>query len=149
MNRSVKEIAEFVQARALGDDKIAIERIASLESAKTGDLVFVEDEKNLELAIKSNASAVIAGEFAAGSTASKPLLIAKQPKLAFAKAALLLHPKSTANAGIHSSAVVDDSAKLGNQVTVEARVVIETNAQIGDGSRIGAGSVIGKGVLVG
>jgi UDP-3-O-[3-hydroxymyristoyl] glucosamine N-acyltransferase len=40
MNRSLKEIAEFVQGRLIGDGAVEITGIASVDSAKTGDLVF-------------------------------------------------------------------------------------------------------------
>ena len=58
MSRSLKEIAELVQVRLLGDGDIQIKNIASIQSAKAGDLVFVEDEKNLPKALQSQATAV-------------------------------------------------------------------------------------------
>ena len=73
--RSVKEVADFVQARVLGDETVQLTGISSVQSAGPGDLVFVDDEKNLRAALESQASAVIAGDFAAGKTNSKPLLL--------------------------------------------------------------------------
>ena len=45
--RSVKEVAEFVQARVLGDETVQLTGISSVQSAVPGDLIFVDDEKNL------------------------------------------------------------------------------------------------------
>ena len=90
MKRSLKDLAEQVGGRALGNAAVDLTGVSNIQSAAPGDLVFVEDEKNLRLALESCASAVVAGEFAAEETRTKPLLIASQPRLAFARAAQLL-----------------------------------------------------------
>ncbi len=148
-DRSVKEVADFVHARLVGDGAVRLHGIASVSSASAGDLVFVEDEKNLALALQSNASAVLSGEFAVGKPSAKPLLIHTQPRLGFARAAQLLNPPLELKPGIHPSAVVHPSAKTGNGVTVAERVVVSKSVQIGDGTRIGAGTVIGESVAIG
>ena len=147
--RSVKEVADFVQARVVGDKTVQLTGISSVESAASGDLVFVDDEKNLRLALESRASAVIAGDFAAGKTNPKPLILATQPRLAFARAAQLLCPNLERKVGIHPSAIVHPSAQLADSVTIEDHVVIGEDARIGKGTRIGAGSVVGAKVSVG
>jgi UDP-3-O-[3-hydroxymyristoyl] glucosamine N-acyltransferase len=141
--RSVKEVADFLQARILGDESVPLTGISSVQSAIPGDLIFVDDEKNLPRALESRASAVIAGDFAGGQTNSKPLLVAAQPRLAFARAAQFICPGPERQPGIHSSAIVDATARLANSVTIEERVVIGEGVQIGENTRIGAGSVIG------
>jgi UDP-3-O-[3-hydroxymyristoyl] glucosamine N-acyltransferase len=147
--RSVKEVAEFVQARVLGDESVQLTGISSVQSASPGDLVFVDDKKNLRAALESRAAAVVAGDFAAIKPSPKPLLLAAQPRLAFARAAQLLCPEPERKAGIHSSAIVDSAARLASNVTVEERVVIGVGATIGDGTRVGAGSVIGAKAIIG
>jgi len=149
MERSAKEVADFVHARLVGEGEVRLKGIASVSSASAGDLVFVEDEKHLTAALQSKASAVLAAEFAAGKPAAKALLIHSHPRLGFARAARLFNPPSELKPGIHPSAVVHPSAKTGNDVTVAERVVIGKGVQIGDGTRIGAGSVIGANVIVG
>jgi UDP-3-O-[3-hydroxymyristoyl] glucosamine N-acyltransferase len=146
---SVKKIAEFVGARVIGNGDVEISGIASLKSATSHDLIFVEDEKNLQSACDSSAAAIIAGEFAAVKTSSKPLLIATYPKLAFARAAQMIYPKNKDAGSIHSSAVVDTSVKLQAGVTAEAHSVIGPDVSIGSNTRVGAGTVIGAGVKIG
>jgi UDP-3-O-[3-hydroxymyristoyl] glucosamine N-acyltransferase len=85
MKRRLRQIAELVDARLVGDGDVFIDGLASIGSASAGDLVFVEDEKYLARALQSGAGAVIAGEFAAGAS-GKPLLICRHPKLTFARA---------------------------------------------------------------
>jgi len=146
---TVKEVAEFVQARVIGDDSVRLMGIASLESARPGDLIFVDQEKNLSAALESGASALIAGNFAAEKTNSKPVLLASQPRLAFARAAQLLCPGPERKIGIHPSAIVHPSAHLATGVTIEEASIICEAARIGENTRIGAGSVIGANVSIG
>lgn len=149
MKRSLKEIAQLVQGRVLGDGNVEVSGIASIQSAAAGDLVFVEDEKNLGTALESKAGTVITGEFAVGKPSAKPLLVCAQPRLAFARAAQALSAAAAPAGGIHPSAIVHSSARLGKSVSVGARVVIGEGAEIGERTRIGAGCVIGPRVNIG
>jgi UDP-3-O-[3-hydroxymyristoyl] glucosamine N-acyltransferase len=149
MKRSVRELAELIGARMVGDGATDVSGIASLQSAGPGDLVFVEDEKNFALALESKATVVIAGEFAAEATTSKPLLICAQPRLAFARAARLLSPAEAHNSGVDSSALVSPSVQFGTGVTVGERAVLGENVRIGDNTRIGSGCVVGANVVIG
>lgn len=149
MKRSLKEIAQLVQGRVLGDGNVEVSGIASIRSAAAGDLVFVEDEKNLGTALESKAGTVITGEFAVGKPSAKPLLVCAQPRLAFARAAQALSAAAAPAGGIHPSAIVHSSARLGKSVSVGARVVIGEGAEIGERTRIGAGCVIGPRVNIG
>jgi len=148
MKRSVRELAELIDACVMGDGGLEVSGVASLQSAAVGDLIFAEEEKNFALASQSLASAVIAGEFAAGSSSSKPVLICAQPRLAFARAARLLSPVA-AHDGIHSSALVSPSVQFGTGVTVGECAVLSENVRIGDNTRIGAGCVVGANVVIG
>ncbi|HWF92739.1 MAG TPA: UDP-3-O-(3-hydroxymyristoyl)glucosamine N-acyltransferase [Terriglobales bacterium] len=149
MKISVKEIAEFVQAQIVGNGEVAVSGIASLHSASPQDLVFVEDAKHLRAAFTSSAAAVLAGDFAADKTSPKPLLIAKHPKLAFARAARLLYPRAGEAVGIHKSAIVDPTAILSSGVSIDARAIIGGGVYIGKGTRIAAACVIGAGIVIG
>ena len=149
MTRTAREIAEGVGARVIGDDHIELSGVASIASAKPGDLVFVEEEKYLQSALHSNAAAVIAGRFAEKTTSSKPLLIVSSPRLAFARAAVMLAPEEHREPGIHSSAVVSRSATVADSVVIDPWAFVGENARIGARTWIGAGAVIGDGVTVG
>jgi UDP-3-O-[3-hydroxymyristoyl] glucosamine N-acyltransferase len=150
MKRSLREIAEAVEARLQGDGSLQVGGVASIGSASKDDLVFVEEEKYLSRALQSRAGAVIGGEFATGSS-GKPMLISNHPKLTFAKAARFLQDgkRDARDAGIHATALVNSSARLAPRVVVEEAAVIAEDAEIGEGTRIGAGCVIGRGVKVG
>ncbi|MBZ5567923.1 MAG: UDP-3-O-(3-hydroxymyristoyl)glucosamine N-acyltransferase [Acidobacteriia bacterium] len=157
----LSEIAKHVGGRVVGGD-VEAGGVASIESATAREVVFVESEKHLAAALASKAAAVIAGEFADVATTetprspripekrhSKPLIIAKQPRLAFARAAELLCPGREAGTGVHATAVVHESARLGKGVSVGVLAVLSENVIIGDKSAIGSGTLVGAGVRIG
>ncbi|HVP50841.1 MAG TPA: UDP-3-O-(3-hydroxymyristoyl)glucosamine N-acyltransferase [Terriglobales bacterium] len=149
MKHSLEKLAEAAGAQLLGNGKIEISGIASLESATENDLVFAEAEDDLRAALESPAAAVVAGEFARGMHARKPLLIARQPRLAFARAGKVIFPPRRREPGIASTAFVHDSVKMGKLVSVEPGCYIGEGAVIGDRTRIGVGGFIAPRVTVG
>jgi UDP-3-O-[3-hydroxymyristoyl] glucosamine N-acyltransferase len=149
MKHTLAQIAEAVRGRISGDANVELAGISSIGSATSGDLVFVEDKKDLQRALESSASAVIAGEFAADANASKPLLIVRQPRLAFAQAAGLLNPALQPASGVHPSAVVHLSVRLGKDVSVAERVILGEGVTVGDKSHIAANCVVGPNAIIG
>src|ERR1700735_5305309 len=136
MKRSLRQIAEAVEARLQGDGSVEVGSVASIGSASKDDLAFVEEEKYLARALQSRAGAVIAGEFAAAAS-GKPLLICRHPKLCFARAARLLRDERDGgiDAGVHPSASVHSSVCFATGVMVGARAVIAEHAEIGKSTR--------------
>ena len=149
MPHKLQTLAEFISARLIGDGQLEISGVASIESARGGDLAFVESEKQLADALASGASAIIAGEFAAESAGAKPLLIAAHPRLAFATAASLLYAKPARPGSIDSTAIVDPTASVAPTATVDAYAVIETGVVIGERAWIASGCCIGRDVVIG
>lgn len=144
----LRQLAEQIGARLVGDGTLDVAGVASAASAENGDIVFAEDAENLSEVLKSQASAVITGNFAEKVQSAKALLILSNPRLAFSRAANLLRDSSAHSAGIHPSAVVDASAKLGKGVSVGANAVVGKSL-IGEHTKVGAGCVIGDGVELG
>jgi UDP-3-O-[3-hydroxymyristoyl] glucosamine N-acyltransferase len=154
MKHSLAEIAAAAGARLIGDERVEVSGVASIQSAGTEDLVFVDDEKYFAAALQSRAGAVIAGEFVANGPVGKALLISDQPKLAFARAARVFDKRSSSDlpseqGNVHATAVVHSSAVLGASVRVGERAVVGRQVQIGDHTQIGAGCVIGERVRIG
>jgi UDP-3-O-[3-hydroxymyristoyl] glucosamine N-acyltransferase len=151
MNQTLRDLAEKLGCRLLGDGSITVTSVSSLQSATNRSLVFAEDAPNLNLALSSSAAAVIAGEFAAGgasATAAKPILISTQPRLTFARAAKLLRDQAPDRA-IHPTAVISDSAEVGKNSSIGPRAVLGDRVKVGDTTTIGAGAVIGDDAVIG
>jgi UDP-3-O-[3-hydroxymyristoyl] glucosamine N-acyltransferase len=140
-------MAEYLGAELEGNPELRISGCASVANAKTGDLVFVDLPKQLDAAAKCAAGCVV---LAAGTEmAGKTVLRAKNPRLAFARAIAWMIPREVIAKGIHPTAVVANSAKLGAGVGVGAYAVIEDGAEIGAGSEIGAHCFVGSGARMG
>lgn len=146
---TLRQLAEQHRLKLLGDGGVEIAGIAGTENAGQHDLVLALDESFLQAAQQSGAGAILAGEFAAGSTSVKPLLIAKIPKLAFARIAQDFERGREAMTGVHPNAVVHSSAKLGEGVGIGPNVLVGADVVIGDGTRVAAGAVIHRGAEIG
>jgi UDP-3-O-[3-hydroxymyristoyl] glucosamine N-acyltransferase len=149
MPQTLQALADFTASRLIGNGNLEISRVASIKSAQRGDLVFVESAHNLELAMSSQASAVIVRAEDAEVTTTKPLLFNSNPRLAFATAAQLLYPRKQYQPSIHASAIVDPGAKVASSTSIDAHAVVEISAVIGERCFIASGCYIGKGVVIG
>src|SRR5690348_5912104 len=95
-----------------GSADIEITGVAGIETAGPGQLTFVANPKYAALARATKASAIIVSEeFPALST---PTLRSKNPYLDFARALELFYKPPKYDPGIHPTAVVHSSAKIGS-----------------------------------
>ncbi|HEY6302737.1 MAG TPA: UDP-3-O-(3-hydroxymyristoyl)glucosamine N-acyltransferase [Terriglobales bacterium] len=147
MKQTLRDLAEQLGCRLLGDSSITVTTVSSLKSATTESLVFVEDAQYLDSALRSSAAAIVAGEFA-GAAVSKPILISPQPRLAFARAVKLLRDPDR-NRVIHPSAIVPASAQIGKNVAIGPRAILGERVKVGDETTIGSGSAIGDNAAIG
>lgn len=139
------EIARFVSGELEGSGEIEVLSVAAFDKAKTGDIAFIE---KADAAESTGASCVFVPEDFTGNL-SRPLIRIKNPKLAFAKVAAILHPPKTRASGIHPSAVIAENAVIGSEVFVGAFVCIGEYSQIGDGTHLRAGAKMGDSVTIG
>jgi UDP-3-O-[3-hydroxymyristoyl] glucosamine N-acyltransferase len=141
MKQTLRDLAEQLGCRLLGDASLIVTSVSSLQSATSGSLVFVDNPRHLDIALRSSAAALIAGDFASAAT-SKSILISAQPRLTFARAAKLLRDPGR-NREIHPTAIVPASAKIGTNVAIGPGAILGEQVQVGDETTIGSGSVIG------
>jgi UDP-3-O-[3-hydroxymyristoyl] glucosamine N-acyltransferase len=136
------DLAARVGATLDGDGDVRVSRVATIESAGRGAIVFLANRRYRTQLAGTRASAVILAPGEARFTAL-PKLLHANPYVGYAKVAAVLHPRAPSIAGRHPSAVVDDSAQ------VDPAATIGPNAVIGAGARIGARAVVGAGCTVG
>lgn len=143
----VTELAAHVGGRVRGDCNVLISGIASLESARAGEIAFIEDGKLWAGAHMSGASCLIVPE---GADVEAPCVIeVKRPKLAFALIAELLHPQKRRAVAVHPTAIVAASANVDESVFVGAWVEIGERTSVGAGTQVHSGAIIGDDVLIG
>lgn len=142
------EIASALEARLEnGSPDTEITGLNGIEEAGPGELTFVSNPKYGAAARSTKASAVIVAEdFPAIPTA---MLRAKDPYLTFARALELFHQPLRYAPGVHPTAVVHASAKIGRRVHLGPYVVVDEDVEIGDDAVLHAHVVIYRGVKIG
>src|SRR5438046_8476604 len=145
MKRTAQEIADYVGGELRGDPAVVLDSIASLKNAGPSDLSYA-GERGQNDVNRGHAGCVLlrSGEFP-----SRTVIGVLNPKLAFARAAAWLLAEASDDAGIHPSATVAPTARIGDDVKIGANVVIEAGASIGVSTIIDAGCYIGKNTAVG
>jgi len=153
---TVKQLAEFLGAQLEGSGDGEVSRIDGVARADASALVFAETEAALEAALVCSAAAVLtrADFYSADGRAAasrKALLLVRQPKLAFARAAeFLRQKKSLAGAPrVHATAVLGENVELGEGVDIGAHAVLGDGVVLGKAVEIGAGCVLADGVVIG
>ena len=144
---SLREIAAQLGGEVLGDGEVAVFRMASLASAKPGDLSFLSDSRYRALLATTGASAVIVGNEARDGT-SLPRIVTENPYAYFARVSSLLNPVMAAERGIHATAVIDPTASVSASASIAAHCYVGRHVRIGENVVIGAGSVIGDDVHI-
>ncbi len=106
-----------------------ITSVGSIDSAQPGQVTFISDSKYASRARSTQASALIVNEnFPA---IDKPLLRVRNTQLAYARAVELLHQRPRQKPGIHPTAVIDPSARIGDNASIGAYCVIGAEVEIG------------------
>lgn len=132
-----------------GDETHDITSLATIQNAKVGSIAFVNNVKYRQYLENTQASVVIVSPELLDNY-SGTALVTKNPYLAWAYVSQLFNTAPKVNVqGIHPSAVIAESATIGEHVVIGANVVIEEGVIIGDHTIIKAGSVIEQGVVLG
>jgi UDP-3-O-[3-hydroxymyristoyl] glucosamine N-acyltransferase len=141
-------IASALQARLEnGSPDTEISGLNGIELAGPGELTFVSNPKYAGAARTTRASAVIVGEDFPAIAAA--MLRAKDPYLAFARALELFYRPLAYAAGVHPTAVVDASARVGSNAHIGPYVVIGEDVEIGANAVLLAHVVIYRGAKIG
>jgi len=140
VKQTAQKIAAYIGGELHGDGRVVLTSVASLKTAGPADLSYAEQKFNDDV-IRTRAGCVIVGS---GDFPSKTVIVARNPKLAFARAAAWLLSEATDDAGIHPSATVAPDAEIGESVKIGAGAVIEAAAVVGDRTVIEAGCYVGK-----
>ena len=124
--------------------------VRPLGEAGPEHLTFLYDKRYAQVFAASRAGAcIVEAEMVAQAPPGMAVLVAKKPRLSFAKAASLFYPEPAAKAARHPGALIDASAVVDPSAEIDAGVVIGARAEIGARCRIGPNAVIGPGVIVG
>ena len=145
------KIAELVNGQLVGDPDRVVTGVSSLKDAAPEQISFVSNKKYQKQLLECRAGVVLVCRDLADEPADdRTLIVCENADYAFSQVIMIFAEKPPVwKEGVHPSAVVDESVKLGAGVSIGANAVIEAGAEIGDGTVIGAGCYIGHDVKIG
>jgi UDP-3-O-[3-hydroxymyristoyl] glucosamine N-acyltransferase len=145
MKRTAQEVADYIGGALRGDAGRLVDSIASLKNAGPSDLSYAEEKFHSEVA-GSRAGCILVRS---GEWPRQTVIVVKNPKLAFAKAAVWLLAETGGEVGVHPSATVAPTATIGERVKIGAGAVLESGVSVGDDTIIEAGCYVGKNTKIG
>ncbi|MDA8621057.1 UDP-3-O-(3-hydroxymyristoyl)glucosamine N-acyltransferase [Psychrosphaera sp.] len=154
MKFTLKELASWItsesglEVNVQGDDSFSIQKIATINDAKSSDITFLSNKKYQKHLEASNAGCVILTPDMA-KVWGKAALVMENPYVGFALVAQKLDTTPQQIKTIAPSAIIGTTATIGRNVAIGPNVVIEDGAVIGDDVQIGAGCFIGQGTILG
>ena len=150
MHATVEELAALVGGRVIGDGgNTPITGAASVADAQEGDITFFGNPKYLVALRASRATCALVPEGFAETISAIPIQVAN-PTLAFSKVLERFAPAPVVfEPGIHPTAILAPSARIGADVCIAAHAVVEAGAVIGDHSIIGANVYVGHEAKIG
>ncbi len=153
---TLTELAKLTKTQLVGDGNHVITDIADLDSASSQEASFLSNPKytptRYETAMRNSKAGVIFIAPTVQTIEGKNFLIAEDPTRAFQEAIELFRGKSnqfTGFTGVHPTAVIHETCKLGKEVSVGPHAVIDAGTVIGDKTFIGAGSYVGPNCRLG
>jgi UDP-3-O-[3-hydroxymyristoyl] glucosamine N-acyltransferase len=148
---TMAEVAKAVGGKLTGDGAYAIERVAHPADVRgPHDLVLAMDKNLLPLLAESGAHAAVVAEEAEFDVSGLVACIAvARPRLAMAKLTNLFAEEIRVPSGVHSTAIIEDGAKIGANCAVGAMVYVCAGASIGANSVVHPHVYIGPDVEIG
>src|SRR6267142_1086750 len=144
----LSEIAAKLGARLEPPDADAeIAGIAGNEAAAPGEITFVANPKYTAATQTTQASAIIVDD--KFPPLAKPVLRVKNPQYAYLRVVEFFHQAPVYEPGIHATAVIHPTARIGAGASIAASVVIDAGVEIGDGCTIRPQVVIERDVKIG
>lgn len=146
----LSELAELTGSRIEnGPSDLEITAAAGLDLAGEGEVTFLANPKYTPQITATKASAIFLSESVAIARDDIAVLRAKDAYFAYTLALRAFHPQPPIEPGIHSSAVIHDTASVAEDVEIHANVVIGRNCVIESGVKIFPNVSIYEGAKIG
>ena len=147
MIQTLAQLANILGAQLVGDAELKIARLATFDNAGEGDITFVSDKKLLTQLEGCNASAIVLPMAVIDGYKGNALFM-DNPYVGYAQLATIFDTTPNLTVNIAPSAVIHESAKIGNNVAIAENVVIGPEVEVADNCQIFANVVIGPQVKI-
>jgi UDP-3-O-[3-hydroxymyristoyl] glucosamine N-acyltransferase len=138
---SLSYLSDRFELELRGNGDTVIDGVGTLQSAGPASISFLANASYRKELKNTRAGAVLLREEDAPDCPVN-CLIAKDPYLAYARVAALFDPRPAARPGTHATAVISESARIGNNVSIGPHAVVGDDCDIGDGCTLGPGTVL-------
>src|SRR5919109_3013549 len=149
----LSELAQKLNCRLEGPPDLEIFGVAGIEHAEPGQVTFLANRKYFALLKTTRASAVLIEEnVAIERDAAQPALAALRsanPYLAFAHALELFYQAPKYAAGIHATAIIATTAKIGEGTHIGPYCYVEEDTEIGRSAVLHSFVTIYRGAKIG
>ena len=149
----LSEVAQKLGCRLEGPPEVEIRGVAGIEHAEPGQITFLANRRYFPLVKTTSASAVLVEEgVALERAASMPPLAALRspnPYLAFAHAIELFYQPPRYGPGIHPTAIIAKSAKIGDGAHIGPYCFVDEEAEIGRNAVLHSFVTIYRGAKIG
>ena len=143
----LSELADRLGCVLIGEGTSEVSGVAGMEHAGPSELTFLANPKYAHKVKDTRAGAILLGE--PMPTLLIPQLISSNPYLDFARALALFYQPPRPKPGIHPTASVADSARIGENASIGAFTVVGENAVIGKNAVLHPHVVIYEGARIG
>jgi UDP-3-O-[3-hydroxymyristoyl] glucosamine N-acyltransferase len=134
MEFTAETIAGFLKGEIEGNSNIKVNTIAKIEEGQEGALSFLANPKYEHFLYTTKSSIVLVNkEFVPSSRVDATLIRVENAYEAFASLLRLVDQARPRKKGIHATAIIEPTAKIGSDVFIGPYVYIGENCVIGDG----------------
>lgn len=150
MEFTAEAIAGFLKGEIEGNPEIKVSTVAKIEEGHSGALSFLANPKYEHYIYSTESSIVLVNKSFVPSSGIKATLIRVDNAYeAFATLLRLVDQSKPRKKGIHPTAVIETSAKIGSDVFIGPYSYIGENCVIGDGCSVYPNSYIGDNTKLG
>ena len=144
---TLRKLASIIGGKVIGAPEKIVRGISDIKEGVPDTVTFLFNPKHQELINQTSASVIIVSD--AGILNDKSGIVVDNPRLAMVKVLKLFESPNNKEKGIHTTAIIHKSAKIGNNVDIGAFSLIGYNAKIADNTIICNNVSVGDNVIIG
>jgi UDP-3-O-[3-hydroxymyristoyl] glucosamine N-acyltransferase len=138
---SLTKLSSQFGLQLVGNGDLTIDGVGTLATAGPSQVTFLANPSYRKHLPTTRAGAVILKQEDSESCPTN-CLVAEDPYLAYARMASLFDKSPTRKTGVHPTAVIAGSAKIGSGVSIAPHVMVGEDCEIGEGCVLGPGVVL-------
>jgi len=150
MKLSAKKIAELLDGKIEGDQKVEVSKLSKIEEGKPGSITFLANPKYTHFIYATKASIVIVNkDFIPEQNISATLIYVNDAYQAFAKLLDIYNQIKLIKSGISPHSFISESAVVGENAYIGEFACIGENVEIGNNVKIYPQAFIGDNTTIG